>query len=123
MKKILVVDDDQEIGFMLKMMLEHKGFSVSISQNAEHPEEIIRKNNFNLIILDMLIAGINGTDVCAQLKSQPDFAGIPILMITALPDSEKICLQAGANDFISKPFEMEAMISKINLLLNASAIG
>jgi DNA-binding response OmpR family regulator len=122
MQKILVVDDDQEIGFMLKLMLEHKGFSVTICERAENLEEIILQNNFSLIILDMLIAGIKGTDVCALLKSNLEIACIPVIMVTALPDSEKICLEAGADDFLPKPFEMGDLVSKINLLIKASAI-
>jgi DNA-binding response OmpR family regulator len=122
MQKILVVDDDQEIGLMLKLILEHHGFSVSICERAENLEEIILKNNFSLIMLDMLIAGIKGTDVCAQLKSNPHIANIPIMMVTALPGTENICLAAGADDFLSKPFEMTDLISKINLLIKAYAI-
>lgn len=117
MNKILVVDDDQEIGFMLKLILEHKGFSVSLLERAENLEEIILQDNFSLIILDMLIAGKKGTDVCALLKSNPKITHIPILMITALPDIEKICLEAGADNFLSKPFEITDLISKINSLI------
>lgn len=117
MNKILVVDDDHEIGFMLKLILEHRGFSVSLLERAENLEEIILKDNFMLIILDMLIAGTKGTDICKVLKSNPKITHIPILMITAFPDSEKICLEAGANNFLPKPFEMKELISKINLLI------
>jgi DNA-binding response OmpR family regulator len=102
MNKILVVDDDQEIGNMLKLILEHKGFSVSVFDRAENLEGIILQDNFDLIILDMLIAGTKGTDVCSVLKCNPEIKSIPILMITALPDSEKTCLRAGADVFFSK---------------------
>jgi DNA-binding response OmpR family regulator len=120
MDKILVVDDDQEIGYMLKLILEHRGFSVSVQERAENLEELILKNKFVLIILDMLIAGTKGTDVCTLLKSNPKIKSIPILMITALPDSEKICLGAGADGFLAKPFEIKDLISKINLLTESS---
>lgn len=89
MDKVLVVDDDQEIGFMLKLILEHRGFSVTVLERAENLEEIILRDNFDLIVLDMLIAGTKGTDVCTVLKSHPKIKSIPILMITAFPDSEK----------------------------------
>jgi DNA-binding response OmpR family regulator len=122
MNSILVVDDDQEIGFMLKLMLEHRGYAVTVLERAENLPDLIVQNNFNLVILDMLIAGVKGTDVCAQLKSDPRIAHIPIMMITALPDSEKICSAAGANDFLSKPFEMVEMVAKINLLISKTAL-
>lgn len=111
---ILVVDDDESVGFMIKMMLEYKGYTVVIAQTAENLEEIIVQNNIGLIILDMLIANVKGTDVCMALKSNPATANIPAIMMTALPDIEKICKDAGADDFISKPFEMTAFIEKIN---------
>ena len=110
---ILVVDDDEEIGFMLKMMLEHKGFSVIVSQRVEPVEDILKKNQIDLVILDMLIAGEMGTDLCLRLKNNPATSYLPVLMITALPDAWKICAAAGADDFLSKPFEMEEIISKI----------
>lgn len=118
-----MVDDDQEIGFMLKLILEHRGFSVTVLERAENLEEIILRDNFDLIVLDMLIAGTKGTDVCTVLKSHPKIKSIPILMITAFPDSEKICLEAGADEFLSKPFEMKDLISKINSSKNASRKG
>ncbi len=111
--KILVVDDDQEIGFMMKMMLEHKGYSVFVMERADGVEEKIKEHNVDLIILDMLIAGTKGTDVCRRLKANPDTVALPVIMITALPDIEKICREAGANDFLPKPFEMQSLINKI----------
>lgn len=120
MNRILVVDDDQEIGFMLKLILEHQGFSVALLERAENVAEVIIKDNFKLIILDMLIAGTLGTEVCAVLKNNPAISHIPILMITAFPDSEKICLDAGADNFLSKPFEMKELFSKVNSLVMQS---
>jgi DNA-binding response OmpR family regulator len=117
---ILIVDDDQEIGFMVKLMLEHKGFSVVVSERDEQLEKIITDNSVDVIILDMLIAGVKGSDVCARLKSNPSFSHIPVIMSTALPDAEEICSQAGANDFLAKPFEMSDLISKITALIPSS---
>jgi DNA-binding response OmpR family regulator len=114
---ILVVDDDQEIGFMMKLMLEHKGYSVIIEERAERTEEILRNHSVDLVILDMLIAGVKGTDVSVRLKNNAATANIPIMMITALPDAEQTCREAGADDFIYKPFEMQHLLSKINQLV------
>jgi DNA-binding response OmpR family regulator len=116
-KNILVVDDDQDIGTMLKMMLEYKGFAVKLLSNASHTEQILSSQVTDLVILDMLIAGLNGTDVCRSIRSNPLSANIPVLMISALPDARKICIDAGANDFISKPFEMQDLVAKIKNLI------
>ena len=113
---ILIVDDEEEIGFMLKMMLEHKGFAVIVTNRAEPVEEILKNNQVDLVVLDMLIAGVKGTDVCASLKENAATAHIPVLMITALPDAESVCRLAGADDFVSKPFEMAEILFKVNHL-------
>ena len=121
MKKIaniLVVDDDPDIGSMLKMMLEYKGYSVTLLSNAGKTELQLSNQLTDLVILDMLIAGTNGTDVCRSIKSNPLSARVPVLMISALPDARKTCIDAGANDFISKPFEMQDLLAKVNNLVH-----
>jgi DNA-binding response OmpR family regulator len=113
LSQILVVDDDEEIGIMLKLTLEHRGFPVIVLQRPEQAEEAITQNNIGLIILDMLIGGVKGTDVCLRLKGNSSTAHIPVMMLTAIPDAEVICKDAGADEFLSKPFEMNLLISKI----------
>lgn len=116
--RILVVDDDSGIGEMLKTLLEFYGFEVNVTEKPDKTEEIIHDKNIDLVILDMLISGVNGTDVCARLRKNESTADIPILMMSALHDAGKKCKKAGANDFIAKPFEMDDLIKKINKVLN-----
>jgi DNA-binding response OmpR family regulator len=116
-QRILVLDDDPDIGIMIKLMLEYKGYSVIVSERAEHAEEVLRNNNIDLVIMDMLLSGVNGIDVCAALKENSDTATIPVVMISAHPNAKEICMQAGADEFISKPFDMQDMLSKINHLV------
>ena len=113
---ILVVDDDESIGDMLKMMLEYKGYRVFISQDTNDLEQKLMEYQVNLVILDILIGHVKGTEVCQALKSKTSFVNLPVLMMTALPGMEKICLEAGADDFIAKPFEMADLLSKIGTL-------
>lgn len=115
--KILVVDDDPDIGAMLKMMLEYKGYSVTLLSNASQTEQVLSRQMTEVVILDMLIAGLNGTDVCRKIRKNPLCAHIPVLMISALPDARKICMEAGANDFISKPFDIQELLAKVSVLL------
>ena len=115
---ILVIDDDQDIGRMLKMLLEFKGFNVSIAENKTKADDILKNTRTNIMIMDMLLSGENGINVCSDFKSNDEIKHIPILMMSAHPDAKKICLDAGANDFISKPFEMQDMLLKIEVLLN-----
>ena len=116
-KKILVIDDDPDIGLMMKMMLVYKGYMVTLIDNAGQVEETLRKNNVDLIFMDMLLSGVNGVDVCTSIKGNSDYAGIPLIMMSAHPDAKKICLSAGADDFISKPFETGDLLSKMVKLL------
>jgi DNA-binding response OmpR family regulator len=118
--RILVLDDDPDIGIMIKIMLEYKGYSVILTDRADKAEDIIRTNNINLLIMDMLLSGVNGTDVCTALKQNSHTASIPIMMISAHPNAQQVCIDAGANDFISKPFDMQDLIARIDRLLPAA---
>jgi DNA-binding response OmpR family regulator len=112
-EKILVVDDDPDISMMIKMMLEYKGFSVAVADRAEIAEQMLPADNFKLVIMDMLLSGSNGVDVCMRLKKDEQLSKIPIIMISAHPNARAVCINAGADDFIAKPFDMEDMLSAI----------
>ncbi|UZH56196.1 response regulator [Salinimicrobium tongyeongense] len=116
-KKILVVDDDSGIGEMLKTLLEFYEFDVIVTPRPEETEKLILQENVDLVMLDMLISGVNGTDVCARLRNNPETRDIPVLMMSALHDAGSKCREAGANDFIAKPFEMDDLVEKINSIL------
>ncbi len=117
-QKVLVIDDDPDIGQMMKMMLTYKGYEVTVIENAEGVEELIGNSSFDLIFMDMFLSGRNGIDICFGLKMDNASAPIPIIMMSAHPDAKKICMEAGANDFISKPFEMQDVFLKINQLVH-----
>lgn len=117
MAKILIVDDDQTIGFMLKDILEFSGHEVTVSQQPANTKENLLKHNIDLLLLDKLISGVDGTDVCAELKKDEEVAHIPIIMMSALHNVDGICKSAGATEFLSKPFDMETLIAKTNEIL------
>lgn len=115
--KILVVDDDSGIGEMLKTLLEFYGFEVTVTEKPDETETLVTKHDIDLVMLDMLISGVNGTDVCARLRKDPATQETPIIMMSALHDAGVKCKKAGADDFIAKPFEMDDLIKKINEVL------
>lgn len=121
--KILVVDDDHDIGRMIKMLLEFKGYDAVIAENRISAEEILQQFSIKVIIMDMLLSGENGINVCAAFKRDAAIMHIPILMMSAHPDANTICMDAGANDFISKPFEMQDLLLKIDHLINGNVEG
>ncbi len=110
--RILVVDDDPDIGMMLKIMLEFHGYSVDVTTKAITAEDIMKAGDFNLLIMDMLLSGVNGIDICARIKKDAQLSSLPVIMISAHPNAKEICLNAGADDFVSKPFDMEELLSK-----------
>ena len=114
---ILVVDDDLGIGEMLKTLLEFYEYNVTVTEKPDRTEELIVQHDIDLVMLDMLISGVNGTDVCIRLRENEQTRDIPVLMMSALHDAGAKCTQAGANDFIAKPFEMDDLIAKINEIL------
>lgn len=75
---ILVVDDDPDIGIMLKMLFEFKGYGVTLINRADSTEAVLNTQQIDLIILDMLIAGTKGTDVCAQIRQNKKFEHLPV---------------------------------------------
>jgi DNA-binding response OmpR family regulator len=87
---ILVVDDDPDIGIMIKTMLEYKGYSVILVDRPENAEDSIKENMPDLIIMDMLLSGANGTDICTRLKQNPLTAPLPVMMISAHPNAKQI---------------------------------
>ncbi len=112
--RILVVDDDPDIGIMIKTMLEYHGYSVMVTDKAEKTEELIRADHFDLLIMDMLLSGLNGIDICTRIKQDKELSTIPVIMISAHPNAKEICQNAGAEDFVSKPFDMQEMLDKIS---------
>ena len=112
-QKILILEDDFDIGMMMKMMLKFKGYDVSLFTNPFAIEEEISNHDYDLILMDLLLSGRNGIDICEALKGNPAMAPIPIIMMSAHDDARRLCLSAGANDFIAKPFELKDLLVKL----------
>lgn len=114
MKKILVVDDDEAILEAFELALESAGYSVQTTdENGEGIKKIIKNNRPDLIILDVLLSGHDGRDICRDLKKTQSFKDIPVIMASAHPDARETSVKAGADDFLSKPFDIDVMLSKI----------
>lgn len=111
--KILVLDDDPDICTMIKMVLDYHGYEAIDSDTEEKANDLLASGPVDLIIMDMLLSGADGSEICRRLKQDEKTAAIPIMMFSAHPNARKICLAAGADDFISKPFEMNELLEKI----------
>ncbi|MBC7422962.1 MAG: response regulator [Ferruginibacter sp.] len=111
--KILVVDDNEDILFMIKAMLEMKGYGVIAKDSPSNIEQAIVEAQPDIILMDMLLSGADGREVCQKIKAGNKISHIPIIMISALPDAEISCFSAGANYFLSKPFDMYDLFSTV----------
>ena len=117
MARILIVDDDQTIGLMLKDILEFSDHNATVSQQPKITKENILKHDIELILLDKLISGVDGTDVCAELKADEEVAHIPIIMMSALHNVGDLCKSVGAVEFIPKPFDMDTLLNRVSEVL------
>lgn len=120
---ILVVDDDSGIGEMLKTLLEFFDYKVIVSEIPDDTEKNILKHEVDLVLLDMLISGVDGTDVCARIRQNEATANTPVLMMSALHNAGEKCRNAGADDFIAKPFEMDDLTARIQEIIEERKNG
>ena len=111
-KKILVADDDPAILEVITLILEDAGHAVTTSSNGETVEKVQRELP-DLILLDIWMSGMDGRDICKHLKTESKTKHIPIVMISANKDAAAIAIEAGANDFLAKPFEMTKLLSMV----------
>lgn len=114
-KSILVVDDNLDILDSLRFVLEGEGYTVTTTEKGEYAENLPEKKGDlpKLIILDFLLSGKDGTVICKRLKSNAVTKHIPILMISAHPDAEKLIHAGGADDFLAKPFDITNLLDKV----------
>jgi DNA-binding response OmpR family regulator len=119
-KKILIVDDEIDLLETVRSSLELEGFEVLVSYNGEDALNQARKKNPDLILLNLMLPKMAGYKVCRLLKFDDRYAHIPILMLTAKTQEKDkfLGMETGADDYISKPFEMEDLMEKVKAFLN-----
>jgi two-component system alkaline phosphatase synthesis response regulator PhoP len=119
MFSILIIDDEEDIRDILKYNLEKDGFSVDVASNGEDGLKKIKTNIPDLLILDVMMPGMDGIEVCEMIRSTPEFAHIIICLLTARNEdySQIAGLDSGADDYVSKPVKPKVLISRINALL------
>ncbi|MEO6134380.1 MAG: response regulator, partial [Ginsengibacter sp.] len=111
--KIIVIEDNEDIISMIKMMLEMKHYEVFLRMNTDNILGFIKEIQPHLIIMDMLLSGGDGREICKSLKQNPELSHIPVLMISAHPNAKEQCALAGANFFLSKPFDIQEFYQTI----------
>lgn len=117
MKKLLVVDDEPSILTLLKFNLEQNGFEVLTAENGNDALDIATTEDLTLIVLDLMLPGMDGMDVCKTLRQEK--INTPILMLTAKDDEfDKILgLELGADDYMTKPFSPREVVARVKAIL------
>ena len=116
---ILIIEDEPDISELIEYNLTQLGYNIIASNNGEQGIEITRKHLPDLVLLDLMLPGIHGIDVCRILKNDKDTSDVSIIMLTALGQDEDIVkgLETGADDYVTKPFSFSVLEARIQSVL------
>ena len=117
--KVFIVEDEPDLRDTLQYNLENEGFSVEAFSNGEDFLSTVDKNKPNLVILDLMLPGVSGLDVCRELRSKDNYDGIGIVMLTAKSEEidRIVGFELGADDYVTKPFSVRELILRVKVLL------
>ncbi len=117
--RILVVEDDRDIAALVARYLEKAGFSVDLVTSGREGLQRLLDQPPGLLILDLMLPGVDGTEICRAARAHPTTAAIPIIMLTARAEErERIAgLEVGADDYIAKPFSPNELVARVRALL------
>ena len=118
-KEILIVDDEPSVVVALQFLMEQQGYSVLVAENGEDALDQIYKYKPDLVILDIMLPGIDGYEVCEIVRLNPDYRKVKILFLTARRDEVEIAkgLALGADAYITKPFSNDKLVAAVNEVL------
>lgn len=119
LKKIVVVEDETDILELLSYNLQKEGFRVVCVRDGEQALQTIQKENPELILLDLMLPGVDGLEVCRRVRQDPTTRNIPIIMVTAKGEESDIVagLSIGADDYIPKPFSPRELVARVKAVL------
>lgn len=110
---VLIMDDDPDLCMLMETILKFSDYNVRSCTSVRSFEILVPTVEPALIIMDMMLAGKDGRDVCRSLKADEATQHINVMMVSAHPDADKSCREAGANDFLIKPFDIDDFTAKV----------
>jgi two-component system phosphate regulon response regulator PhoB len=122
-EKILIVEDEEEIRELVAYNLVKQGYLAITAETGEEGLRLVRSENPDLIVLDLMLPGVDGLEVCRTLKRDPETGTIPIVMLTAKGEEADIVagLELGADDYLTKPFSPRVLVARIRAVLRRKA--
>ena len=117
-KRILIIEDEKDIRELLQLYLKREGYDVHIAKDGETGLRKASQERFDLVLLDLMLPQLDGLEICRSLRSRPQTAGLPIIMITAkAEESDRIVgLEMGADDYITKPFSPREVLARVKAI-------
>ena len=124
-KKILIVEDERDMAELVAMRLQREHHDVTVAYDGREGLDRVRCDPPDLVLLDIMLPGMSGTDVLRELRSDPRTASVPVIMLTARTEDVDVVvgLQLGADDYVTKPFSMSVLLARIAAVLRRSNGG
>src|SRR5208283_6139237 len=120
--KVLIVEDEEALALLLQYNLEAEGFRVSLAQRGDEAEVAISEDPPDLVILDWMLPGLSGIEICRRLRSREATRTLPVIMVTGRgEEAERVRgLSVGADDYVVKPFSVPELMARVHALLRRS---
>jgi phosphate regulon transcriptional regulator PhoB len=124
-QKILVVEDEPDISKLVSYNLAQERFKVLTAEDGEQALKVIQREKPNLVVLDLMLPGLSGIEVCKILRDRPETAKLPILMLTAkASETDRVVgLEIGADDYLAKPFSPREMVARVRAILRRASLA
>ncbi len=125
MARLLIIEDETDIRELISFNLEMSGYEVEKARDGEEGLAMARSSDFDLVILDLMLPGMDGLKVCSQLKRDPETKSVPVIMLTARSEDDDVVegLELGADDYITKPFSPRILIARVKAALRRTEAG
>lgn len=124
-EKIYVVEDEEDIAELIRYNLSHQGYSVTCFTSGETGLEAVQSNPPDLLLLDLMLPGLSGLEICESIRGHSSLNKVPIIMVTAKGEEADIVrgLELGADDYLTKPFSPKVLVARVGAVLRRSSQG